>query len=87
MSLIQNHPHSTERQLELAIVRVDAQGHILDEASEIVSATDGRLIELHEAGFTVQVVNRPETIDAMLERLKRLAPVQVNRSGALAIDR
>jgi hypothetical protein len=86
LHLKSSHPlQQSERLLELAIVKVDACGHDLDAASEIVSAAGGTLIELHDAGFTVQVANRPELIDAMILRLSELVPISVNRSGGIPI--
>jgi acetolactate synthase small subunit len=72
--------------LELAVINVMANGPRQDEAAEIVSSLGGRLISLHEAGFTAQVTHRPDAIDAMLARLTRVVDIEVNRSGAIEIQ-
>lgn len=73
--------------VELALVTVRAEGAAQDEAAEIVAAAGGRLITLNGEGFTAQVSNRPERIDAMIQCLRHAVPVEAVRSGRLSLPR
>lgn len=44
-------------------------------------------MSLGEAGFTAQVTNRPEAIDAMIAELDGVAPIEVVRSGSLSVPK
>lgn len=71
--------------LELAVIKVVADGPNQDAAAEIVSSVGGRLMSLREAGFTAQVTHRPEAIDAVIASLSRIATIEVNRSGGVEV--
>ncbi|RYG23348.1 hypothetical protein EON82_14320 [bacterium] len=77
-----NQPKSTLTR-ELALVRVitDCQ----EDALRVVGAWSGRLIELSESYFTVELSATPDRVSGFLERLADHGQVTVVRSGALSL--
>lgn len=68
---------------ELALVRVITDRQ--EDALRIVGAWSGRLIELHEGYFTVEVSATPDRISGLLELLANHGQVASVRSGALSL--
>jgi len=68
---------------ELALVRVITDHQ--EDALRVVGAWSGRLIELHDGYFTVEVSATPDRISGLLEILSDHGEVTSVRSGALCL--
>ena len=68
---------------ELALVRVMTDRQ--EEALRVVGAWSGRLMELKDGYFTVEVCATPDRISGLLEVLSDHGHVTAVRSGALSL--
>lgn len=71
--------------VQLALLRIEAAGADQDEASDELNRMGAKLLRVGPTSLVAQVADTPETLDLLLERLKRWASVTVIRSGLVAI--
>ena len=72
---------------ELMIVKVKATSKYRDEIKRISDTFGGRIIEMAEATFTIELTGPTSELDAYLDSLDKAAIIETVRTGALGIGR
>ena len=72
---------------ELMIVKVKATNKYRDEVKRISDTFGGRIIEMAEATFTIELTGPSSELDAYLDSLDKAAIIETVRTGALGIGR
>ena len=72
---------------ELMIVKVKATNKYRDEVKRISDTFGGRIIEMAEATFTIELTGPSSELDGYLDSLDKAAIIETVRTGALGIGR
>jgi len=72
---------------ELMIVKVKATNKYRDEVKRISDTFGGRIIEMTETTFTIEITGPTSELDDFLDSLNQLAIIETVRTGALGIGR
>ena len=72
---------------ELMMVKVDARGSDRDELMRLSDIFRGRIIDVSETSFVIELTGETSKLDAFLETLEPQAVLEVVRSGVLGILR
>ena len=72
---------------ELMIVKVKATTKYRDEVKRISDTFGGRIVEMAEATFTIELTGPTSELDAYLDSLDKAAIIETVRTGALGIGR
>ncbi len=72
---------------ELMIVKVKATSKYRDEIKRISDTFGGRIVEMAEATFTIELTGPTSELDAYLDSLDKAAIIETVRTGALGIGR
>ena len=72
---------------ELMIVKVKATSKYRDEVKRISDTFGGRIIEMTETTFTIEITGPTSELDDFLDSLNKLAIIETVRTGALGIGR
>ena len=72
---------------ELMIVKVKATNKYRDEVKRISDTFEGRIIEMTETTFTIEITGPTSELDDFLDSLNKLAIIETVRTGALGIGR
>ena len=72
---------------ELMIVKVKATNKYRDEVKRISDTFGGRIIEMTETSFTIEVTGPSSELADYLDSLDKLAIIETVRTGALGIGR
>ena len=72
---------------ELMIVKVKATSKYRDEIKRISDTFGGRIIEMAEATFTIELTGPTSELDAYLDSLDKVTIIETVRTGALGIGR
>ena len=72
---------------ELMIVKVKATSKYRDEIKRISDTFGGRIIEMAEATFTIELTGPTSELNAYLDSLNKAAIIETVRTGALGIGR
>lgn len=72
---------------ELMIVKVKATSKYRDEIKRISDTFGGRIVEMAEATFTIELTGPTSELDAYLDSLDKVAIIETVRTGALGIGR
>ena len=72
---------------ELMIVKVKATNKYRDEIKRISDTFGGRIIEMAETTFTIELTGPSSELDAYLHSLDKAAIIETVRTGALGIGR
>ena len=72
---------------ELMIVKVKATNKYRDEVKRISDTFGGRIIEMTETTFTIEITGPTSELDDFLDSLNKLAIIETVRTGALGIGR
>ena len=72
---------------ELMIVKVKATNKYRDEIKRISDTFGGRIVEMAEATFTIELTGPTSELDAYLDSLNKAAIIETVRTGALGIGR
>jgi len=72
---------------ELMIVKVKATSKYRDEVKRISDTFGGRIVEMAEATFTIELTGPTSELDAYLDSLDKAAIIETVRTGALGIGR
>jgi acetolactate synthase-1/3 small subunit len=72
---------------ELMIVKVKATSKYRDEIKRISDTFGGRIVEMAEATFTIELTGPTSELDAYLDSLNKAAIIETVRTGALGIGR
>jgi acetolactate synthase-1/3 small subunit len=76
-------PRALER--ELALVKVEAEGDLQDEALSVVGQWSGRLLELGSGHFTAEVSGTPDKVSRFIAALTPYGLSASFRSGAVTL--
>jgi acetolactate synthase-1/3 small subunit len=72
---------------ELMIVKVKATSKYRDEIKRISDTFGGRIVEMAEATFTIELTGPTSELDAYLDSLDKVTIIETVRTGALGIGR
>ena len=72
---------------ELMIVKVKATNKYRDEIKSISDTFGGRIIEMTETTFTIEITGPSSELDEFLDSLNKSAIIETVRTGALGIGR
>jgi len=72
---------------ELMLVKVQAVGESRAEVKRLVDIFRGRVIDVNEAIYTIEMTGDGEKLDAFIETLKSTEIIEVVRSGVSGIAR
>ena len=72
---------------ELMIVKVKATNKYRDEVKRISDTFGGRIIEMAETTFTIELTGPSSELDDYLDSLDKAAIIETVRTGALGIGR
>ena len=72
---------------ELMMIKLDAGVAHREELKRLVDIFRGRIIDVTEAVYTVELTGNRQKLDAFIEALDRKLILEVVRSGALGISR
>ena len=72
---------------ELMIVKVKATNKYRDEVKRISDTFGGRIIEMTETTFTIEITGPSSELDDFLDSLNKSAIIETVRTGALGIGR
>ena len=72
---------------ELMIVKVKATSKYRDEIKRISDTFGGRIVEMAEATFTIELTGPTSELNAYLDSLDKAAIIETVRTGALGIGR
>jgi acetolactate synthase-1/3 small subunit len=72
---------------EMALVKVASTGEKRVEALRLSDAFRARVIDTTHASFVFEVTGTPEKIEAFINLMRPLGPVDVSRTGVVAIAR
>src|SRR5690606_22097961 len=72
---------------EMLLVKVNAVGEMREEIKRLVDIFRGRIIDVTERAYTVELTGNGEKLDAFIEALRGAGIVEVVGAGGLALAR
>ena len=72
---------------ELLIVKVNANGSMRDEVKRLVDIFRGRIIDVTETTYTIELTGTSDKLDAFVQAVRGAGIVEVVRSGVSGIAR
>jgi len=72
---------------EMLLVKVNAAGSVRDEVKRLVDIFRGRIIDVTDRAYTVELTGNGDKLDAFIDAVRGAGIVEVVRSGVLAIAR
>lgn len=72
---------------ELVLVKVKLPVAQRGEVSDIVKIMDGKIVDLSHATLTIEMCDRPEKIDLLIELLSHYNIQEVARTGTIALQK
>jgi acetolactate synthase-1/3 small subunit len=72
---------------ELVLVKTNARGESRDEVKRLVDIFRGRIIDVTDATYTIELTGSGKKIDALLEALDQKEIIEVVRTGVTGIAR
>jgi acetolactate synthase-1/3 small subunit len=72
---------------EMLIVKVNASGGMRDEIKRLVDIFRGRIIDVTESTYVVELTGTSDKLDAFIEALRGAGIIEVVRSGVSGIAR
>jgi acetolactate synthase-1/3 small subunit len=72
---------------EMLLIKVSAQGNMRDEVKRLVDIFRGRIIDVTETGYTVELTGTSDKLDAFIQALRPAGIIEVVRSGVSGIAR
>ncbi len=72
---------------EMLLIKVNAVGDTRDEAKRLVDIFRGRVIDVTERAYTIELTGNVDKLDAFIEAVRGIGIVEVVRSGVLGIAR
>ena len=79
--------HGAHIERELMLVKVKAVGELRDEVKRLAEIFRGRIIDVTESVYTIELTGAGEKLDAFLEALHVTDIIEVVRSGVTGISR
>jgi len=77
----------THIERELMLIKVQAENEKRDEVKRLVDIFRGRIVDLTDTTYTLEITGNGEKIDAFLQGLSNITIHEVVRSGMLGISR
>jgi acetolactate synthase-1/3 small subunit len=72
---------------ELLIIKVNASGAMRDEVKRLVDIFRGRIIDVTETTYTIELTGTSDKLDAFVQAVRAAGIVEVVRSGVSGIAR
>lgn len=72
---------------ELILIKVQAENEQRDEVKRIVDIFEGKIIDMTDTTYTLEITGDSEKIDAVLKALQGITILEVVRSGQLGMGR
>lgn len=72
---------------ELALVKVKMSAALRGEIIDIVKIMDGKIVDISHTTLTVEICDRPEKIDLLIELLSSYNIQEVARTGTVALQK
>ena len=72
---------------EMLLVKVAAKGEVRDEVKRLTDIFRGRILDVSEATYTIELTGAGSKLDAFIQSLRPSGIVEVVRSGAIGIAR
>ena len=72
---------------ELILIKVQASGESREEVKRLVDIFHGRIIDVTDITYTIEMTGNGEKLDAFVEALSAITIHEVVRSGAIGISR
>jgi acetolactate synthase-1/3 small subunit len=72
---------------ELMLIKVEAVADTRDEVKRLVDIFRGRIIDVTDTSYTIEVTGNGEKLDAFVQSLSSISIHEVVRSGLLGISR
>ena len=72
---------------ELLIIKVNANGAVRDEIKRLVDIFRGRIIDVTETTYTIELTGTSDKLDAFVQAVRAAGIVEVVRSGVSGIAR
>ena len=72
---------------ELLIIKVNANGAVRDEIKRLVDIFRGRIIDVTETTYTIELTGTSDKLDAFVQAVRGAGIVEVVRSGVSGIAR
>lgn len=72
---------------EMLLVKVEAKGEVRDEVKRLTDIFRGRILDVSEATYTIELTGAGSKLDAFIQSLRPSGIVEVVRSGAIGIAR
>ncbi len=72
---------------ELLIVKVNANGGMRDEVKRLVDIFRGRIIDVTETSYTIELTGTSDKLDAFVQAVRGAGIIEVVRSGVSGIAR
>ena len=72
---------------ELLIIKVNANGSMRDEVKRLVDIFRGRIIDVTEATYTIELTGTSDKLDAFVQAVRGAGIIEVVRSGVSGIAR
>jgi acetolactate synthase-1/3 small subunit len=72
---------------ELVLVKVRMSAHQRGEIIDIVKIMQGEIVDISHTTLTVELADRPEKVDLLIELLSHYNIVEVARTGTIALQK
>lgn len=72
---------------ELLIIKVNANGAMRDEVKRLVDIFRGRIIDVTELSYTIELTGASDKLDAFVQAVRGAGIIEVVRSGVSGISR
>ena len=72
---------------EMMIIKVNASGSMRDEVKRLVDIFRGRIIDVTELTYTIELTGTSDKLDAFVQALRGAGIIEVVRSGVSGIAR
>jgi acetolactate synthase-1/3 small subunit len=72
---------------EMMIIKVNASGNMRDEVKRLVDIFRGRIIDVTELTYTIELTGTSDKLDAFVQALRGAGIIEVVRSGVSGIAR
>lgn len=72
---------------ELLLAKVNADGTMRDEVKRLVDIFRGRIIDVSDKSYTIELTGTGEKLDAFIEAIRAAGIIEVVRSGVSGIAR
>ena len=78
---------SSHIERELMLIKVSARGPAREEMKRMAEIFRGRIIDVTDASFTIEITGDGEKLDAFIQALERQLILEVVRTGVCGISR